>query len=210
MSYIAWHFAKSDYTMGYGDGRRLEEGKTYRTIWPCNRQIKPTLYKAGMHGSLRIIDALFYAPGPICCLTEIYGNIVIGDDKIVGESRRILRMIDATSILRLFTRQCALDVIHLWDAPQVFIDYLHTGDETLKAAAAAEAITWGVRDVRAARAAIAARSATGDAMATLSADAVAADARAAMAAGDVMALMAAGDVQNNRLELMMREAMYGH
>ena len=38
-------------------------------------------------------------------------------------------------MLRAFARQCALDVIHLWNAPQVVRDYLTTGDESLRDAA---------------------------------------------------------------------------
>ena len=163
MSYIAYHFAKDDYTMNYGDGRKLEVGKTYRTIWPCNGREKPTLCEAGMHGSLKALDALLYAPGNVCCLTEIYGNVVIGKDKIVGESRKILRMANVEETLRHFARLCALDVIHLWDALQVVIDYLNTGDEKIRdaarAAQAAARAAQAARDAWAARAAQAAQNA---------------------------------------------------
>ena len=37
--------------------------------------------------------------------------------------------------VRLFARECASDVLHLWDAPQVVKDYLATGDESIRAAA---------------------------------------------------------------------------
>ena len=30
--------------------------------------------------------------------------------------------------LRLFARRCALRVIHLWDAPEVVVNYLNTGN----------------------------------------------------------------------------------
>ena len=38
-----------------------------------------------------------------------------------------------------FARECASDVLHLWDAPQVVKDYLATGDESLREAARAAA-----------------------------------------------------------------------
>ena len=41
--------------------------------------------------------------------------------------------------IRRFGCQCALDVIHLWDAPPVVKKYLKTGDESLRAAAWAAA-----------------------------------------------------------------------
>ena len=37
--------------------------------------------------------------------------------------------------LREFARWCALQVIHLWDAPDVVREYLETGDETLRVVA---------------------------------------------------------------------------
>jgi hypothetical protein len=40
-------------------------------------------------------------------------------------------------MLREFARWCALQVIHLWDAPDVVRQYLETGDESLRAAARA-------------------------------------------------------------------------
>ena len=56
-----------------------------------------------------------------------------------------LRASDASEDqIRHFSRLCALDVIHLWDAPEVVRRYLETGDESLRqeardAAEAAEA-----------------------------------------------------------------------
>jgi hypothetical protein len=45
-----------------------------------------------------------------------------------------------------FARRCALDVAHLWDAPDVVRRFLETGDESLRYAAwdAARATTWDV------------------------------------------------------------------
>ena len=56
----------------------------------------------------------------------------------------IVARFDATEPLRSFARQCALDVIHLWDAPAVVRQYLETGDESLRDAAryAARAAAW--------------------------------------------------------------------
>ena len=44
-----------------------------------------------------------------------------------------LRASDASEDqIRHFSRLCALDVIHLWDAPEVVRRYLETGDESLR------------------------------------------------------------------------------
>lgn len=71
--------------------------------------------------------------------------------------------------VRQFARWCALSVIHLWDAPQVVEDYLTSGDERLRAAAAwaadRAAAAWAADRTAAARdaARAAARDAADDA-----------------------------------------------
>ena len=50
---------------------------------------------------------------------------------------------DATEMLRYYARMQALSVVHLWDAPDVVLDYLMTGDETLQKAASAAAFAAG-------------------------------------------------------------------
>src|SRR5690606_10054298 len=56
-------------------------------------------------------------------------------DKLVARRRRIVRRVDLTADLWAFARQCARDVLHLWDAPDVVRRYLETGDEALRDAA---------------------------------------------------------------------------
>jgi hypothetical protein len=124
---LAWHFVGDTLRDGRpipADGEWLRhEGK----IEPC---------KSGLHASVKLIDALQYAPGGTLCRVEMRGDLIEHDgNKIVARERRILWRFDATDMLRAFARQCALDVIHLWDAPQVVRDYLETGDENLRAAA---------------------------------------------------------------------------
>ena len=96
--------------------------------------------KQGFHASERIIDALTYAPGDKICRVEVEGCEPQGhNDKLVCRSRTILWRIDGETVLREFVRKCALDVIHLWDAPNVMRKYLETGDESKQAAAWAAA-----------------------------------------------------------------------
>lgn len=94
---------------------------------------------SGLHGSLHAFDAMLCAPGPILHRTRHGGEIIHGDDKLVSTERTILATIDATDLLRTFARQCALDVIHLWDAPDAVREYLTTGDEGLRDEARDEA-----------------------------------------------------------------------
>ena len=91
--------------------------------------------QSGLHASRHPFDALMYAPGPVLCLVDCDEIEAEENDKLVCRRRRIVARFDATTMLRAFARQCALDVIHLWNAPQVVRDYLTTGDESLRDAA---------------------------------------------------------------------------
>jgi len=128
----AWHFAKEDRRLNYGDDRLIHIGETH-TLSTAKNRIRVCGW--GLHASKRITDALFYAPGPIIYRVELSGIIVTDDNKIAASNRTYLWGFDATDILRAFSRRCALDVIHIWNAPDIVIEYLKTGDDTLRAAA---------------------------------------------------------------------------
>jgi hypothetical protein len=89
----------------------------------------------GLHASKDPFDALSYAPGGTLCLVECAGEIIEGDDKLVCSRRKIVARMDATEMLRYFARMQALSVVHLWDPPDVVLDYLMTGDELIRVAA---------------------------------------------------------------------------
>jgi len=189
---LGWHFSTADQRLQYGDGRLIVPGETLRhegTLVLCSR---------GLHASERILDALKYAPGPYLWRVRLSGEIAASDDKLVASERTALWGVDATPVLRDFARRCALDVIHLWDAPPVVRQYLRTGDETIRAAA---------RD--AARAAWAAEDAAGDAEAAAWAaawaagDAAAAAAAWAAEAAGAAAWDAARDRQQRRLTALV-------
>ena len=102
---------------------------------PCER---------GLHASRDPFDALNYAPGVLLHRVEIDGAFVehgTPPDKLCAQRRRILATIDATALLREFSRWCALQAIHLWDAPKIAQDYLITGEERRRDAAYAAAKT---------------------------------------------------------------------
>jgi hypothetical protein len=126
----AWHFLRADWT-AHG-GFPVKVGQPYHVgglIVPCAR---------GLHASVRAIDALYYAPGPVVTLVECSGTIVEHGnpvDKIACSDRVALWGYDAIEELCYFARQCALEVIHLWDAPAVVRKCLETGDAGLRVAA---------------------------------------------------------------------------
>jgi hypothetical protein len=167
------------------------------------------------------MDALRYAPGNTICRVAITGDLVRGDDKLVGRRREVLWITDAEQTLRKFARMCAKDVLHLWNAPPVVIEYLNTGDEALRVAAwdaawdAIHAAAWAAARAAAWEAARAARAAARDAAwdaawdaaraATHAAARAAARTTAQAAAWAVArdAWDAARDAQNRRLGRML-------
>ena len=127
---LAWHFVNATLRDGRpvpADGGAL---KHVGPLVPC---------ETGLHASERLIDALQYAPGQVLCRVQMGGTIKREEDKLVARRRTILWRIDATDVLRVFARRCALDVAHLWDMPPIVQHYLETGDESIRAAAQAAA-----------------------------------------------------------------------
>ena len=108
---LAWHFLSEDKRLGYDDGRLVEVGQTLE----CEG--KPVLCDNGMHGSIRLIDALYYASGPIVCRVDIEGDVIEGEDKLCGRRRTVLWMLDATQILHEFACRCAEDALALVEQP---------------------------------------------------------------------------------------------
>ena len=125
---LAWHFVGD--TLRDGSPVPADGVKLVHTgpVVPC---------ESGLHASRHPFDALNYAPGPVLCLVECGGIIVPhGDpeDKITCSERTIVARMNATPLLRYFARQQALSVVHLWDAPQVVLNFL-MGDDAARAAA---------------------------------------------------------------------------
>jgi len=75
------------------------------------------LCKKGMHASRRLIDALHWAPGPIVCRVELTGELIHDDDKLVGRSRTVLWILDATLLLHEFACRCDEDALALTKDP---------------------------------------------------------------------------------------------
>ena len=138
IKFRAWYFSEANKRLRYYDNRVIRPGITHKV------KCKPELCMSGLHGSKRILDALSYAPGPYVWRAELSGEMDVGYDKIAATERKYLWGYDATDVLLRFSRLCALDVIHLWDAPGIVVRYLKTGDESIRAAAwdAAWAAAW--------------------------------------------------------------------
>ena len=124
----AWHFLC--------DGNKLRDGRTapddgVMLVHPG----RPRLCQSGLHASLRPSDALHYAPGNILCLVECGGVVIHAYGKLVCTERTIIARLDATEMLGYYARMQALKATEFWAAPDVVLEYLMTGDESLREAA---------------------------------------------------------------------------
>ena len=104
----AWHFLTEDGAMQWKCGRVLKP-KVGQTLTRDPEKLELCSY--GLHASVRLIDALQYAPGPILCRVEMGGRIINGDDKLVASERTVLAMFDATRTLHEFAVWCARDAL---------------------------------------------------------------------------------------------------
>lgn len=95
--------------------------------------------QSGLHYSKHPFDALQYAPGNLLHVVEVEKIVTRQQNKGVCRRRKIIMTINAEPLLREFAHKCALDVLHLWDAPPLVREYLETGNEELRAALAAPA-----------------------------------------------------------------------
>ena len=209
----AWHFLKDDCRLRYRDGEEVDDGeiveigKTYTAVGDID------LCKNGMHGSKRILDALQYAPGSIVCKVEIDGEIVEGDDKLVGRSRTVLSMVDITDVLHEFACLCAEKALtaakvtdkRSWGAIAAKRAWLRGEiDSKQLAAAYADAVAAAGAYAYAAAGAYAAAVAAAAAAAT-DADAAADAAAAAYAAAAYAYAYAVKDEQNTLLTKMVHD-----
>jgi hypothetical protein len=197
MTNYAWHFlAVSDGSPILRDGRRLPAANEW-----LSHDGPISICSSGLHASYKALDAVHYAPGNYVTLCEVDGDIVEQEDKLVCRKRRVVFGYDAEQVLRLFSREQALSVAHLWDMPQIVREYLESGDESKRAAAyaawyATNAAAW---DAASAAARAAARAAASDAAwSARSAASATASATAWYAASD-----AASYAANEMLESML-------
>jgi hypothetical protein len=92
---------------------------------------------SGLHWSGHPSDALQYAPHDTrwLCKIEAAGETEQAADKAASRRRKILARVEAVPLLMAHARWCALQVIHLWDAPPIVREYLTTGNESIRASA---------------------------------------------------------------------------
>lgn len=134
-----WHFV----------GETLRDGSAIpkNGVWLPRLTGPIRLCENGYHGSKHPFDALRYAPGDTLCLCEYRGHVAYMSDKFAARQRRIIMRMDASEMLRYFARMQALSVAHLWNPPEVVLDWLMTGDLSLRSAAlSAASVTYSAAD----------------------------------------------------------------
>ena len=189
-TYRAYYFAPDDNKLRFGDGREIVVGDTHTV------GVKPKVCMAGLHASLRPIDALKYAPGNQLYIVEVGGVVDIGEDKIAGETRKyVCKVPNIEWLLRKFAREVALEVV-LREIPNInpiVIEWLKTGDESLRSAAESAARS-------------AARSAAESAAESAASSAASSAAwNAAWSAAGNAARSAAESAHNDKLTIMIEE-----
>lgn len=135
--YLAWLFCQPDRSGEYVGLQHNNFPVIVGETRHFDGELK--ICEAGLHASLRAIDALRFASGVkasgvIACLVQVKGKISFGDDILVSSENTVLAAIEASSILFHFARHCALSVVHLWDAPQFVRDFLDAKEDICQAA----------------------------------------------------------------------------
>ena len=210
----AYYFSSKDRKLRYGDNRPIVVGETH-TISTEEKPLE--LCSWGLHASVKALDALKYAPGPMLYIVELGGDVLEGEDKVCAESRTYLAELDATELLRTFACKQALiniEKIKPYCAEVEYntvINYLTTGNKSLRADSAARSADSAARSAAAAaRSAVAAIEATRLAEAAYSAllatEAAAWSARSA-AYSAYSAYSAAEAETNKMLEDMIEKAL---
>jgi hypothetical protein len=154
---LAWHFLREDGCLNHPPYTKVEVGQTLMTDGEPIHVF---------YASVRAIDALAYASGPIVCRVELRGVIVADDDKAVANQRTVLAMADASTVLHEFAcdgaeaalREHGVTDKRSWAAIETKRKWLkgEATSEELKEAreaaeAAAEAAARGARTARTAR-----------------------------------------------------------
>jgi len=98
---LAWHFLKEDRKLRFPPYTEITPG----SIVTAEGELK--MCRNGCHASIKPLDALQYAPGPIVCRVELSGEIIEDTDKLCARHRKVIWMADATRTLHEFACWCA-------------------------------------------------------------------------------------------------------
>jgi hypothetical protein len=104
--FYGWHFATAQRTVPRTN-EPLEVGRTYRQAGPL------VLCESGLHGSIRLHDALTYASSSILTRCAFSGEILRGEDKLCATERTVLWISDIEPILHEAACHFAEDALRI-------------------------------------------------------------------------------------------------
>ncbi len=81
---LAWHFLPANMQLGYADNRNVKVGKTLSCIGT------PHLCNNGLHASTEAQHAASFKKGPVLTRVQVWGEVKIAGDKIVGKNRKCI------------------------------------------------------------------------------------------------------------------------
>ena len=123
---LYWHCATENMRLGHDDGRKIQAGQTLQVRRPLK------LRNCGLHACENIMNALEFFREPNICRVTLSGNILHDKTLWVASKRTYLWHVDGRKFLPEYIRWCALQVAHLWCAPDIVIQYLKTGNQALQ------------------------------------------------------------------------------
>ena len=147
----AYYFGTTDKKLRYDGNRLVVVGETHSVD-----SDKLKLCQYGLHASVRLLDALQYAPSAILYGVELSGKIIEGEDKVCAEHRMYLWEVDCTDILKEFARkQAAINIEKIKpycndEDYELILHWLKTGDESAESAARSAAWSAAMSAARAA------------------------------------------------------------
>ena len=143
MIWVGWHFLPEDGCLVHVRPKvKICRGHVTESL----DAEKLSICKYGYHASRRAIDALKYSPGPIVCRVELLGRVVEQTDRAVAQSRRVIAICDASTVLHKFACRVAEAVLGaLDDGDERSWNAIHTKREWL-AGRATEADLSAARD----------------------------------------------------------------
>jgi hypothetical protein len=93
---LAWHFLREDGCLNHPPHTKVEVGQTLK------HDGNLIFFGQGYHASVRAIDAIRNAPGPIVCRVELSGIVVEEEEQAVASERRVIAMANASTVLHEF------------------------------------------------------------------------------------------------------------
>lgn len=109
---LAWHFLPADRRLTHGDGRRVESGLKFSMP-----EEHISMAGRGFHASVRALDALHHAPGPVVCRVEMEGRVMEDASRVVASERTVLWLVDASRTLHEFCVWCTDRALKWVEAP---------------------------------------------------------------------------------------------